>query len=312
MPQVQAILAMMNFAPFCIGYSPDVAALLKLGKTACKAEVGGCSNTEQKKLQDEEDDRWLQVEGGSPLNVRWRSCPGCCFLNSPGRGDCKACGIKAVSSKDESYFQPDDSDEPMPDEAVADVQPICQMSSLRESAQMSSLRGAGINRKLSIEVSVADDAAGPRQSCDGISTVSRHNVIAAVFNALSRRCSNFLSPIDLEKFCDIAGLSNGCDDTAWAQDYQDVASEYGWDASKGAHLGQFLRCIDHFDGKWYCPTEVLWTLLARIDKQEESLAQLDGEDHDSHILAAIARGHAPLDIDLSTGRPTGEGGAARG
>lgn len=48
----------------------------------------------KRQLQDAEDDRWLQVEGGSPL--RWRSCTICAFLNPADRAVCEECGTPAL------------------------------------------------------------------------------------------------------------------------------------------------------------------------------------------------------------------------
>jgi len=44
-------------------------------------------------LRETEDDRWLQVEGGSSLH--WRSCKGCAFLCAPEDPRCEACGLPA-------------------------------------------------------------------------------------------------------------------------------------------------------------------------------------------------------------------------
>jgi len=45
-------------------------------------------------LRKAEDDRWEQVEGGSPL--RWRSCRACAFLCAADELTCEACGAKAL------------------------------------------------------------------------------------------------------------------------------------------------------------------------------------------------------------------------
>lgn len=46
------------------------------------------------RMRDEEDDRWAQVEGGSPC--RWRSCRACSFLGRADEPACEACGLSAV------------------------------------------------------------------------------------------------------------------------------------------------------------------------------------------------------------------------
>lgn len=283
-------MALMKFAHVFTGSSSDAGSSKasiagKAVQTSLLNQSGFAQSANKPRfvtsgcLKDEEDDRWLQVEGGSPLNVRWSSCPRCSFLNAVSAPACKACGMKPVSSRSES--------------AAADEKPSLDQSAQGAVSQSSSPR----------EVIVTGKSPSPRQSDDGNSTVSRHNLIAEVFAALGPSRNNLVSPVDLQHFSQIAGLSHGFDDHTWALIHADVANQYGWDPSKGAHLGQFIRCIDDVGGRWYCPTGVLWTLLARIDKQEESLARLDERDYYSHTSAAIARGHAPLDIDFSTGAP---------
>lgn len=51
------------------------------------------SRTPCSKQLREEDDRWDQVEGGSPR--RWRSCRGCSFLGSAQQLVCEVCGLRA-------------------------------------------------------------------------------------------------------------------------------------------------------------------------------------------------------------------------
>jgi len=53
----------------------------------------GHRSAAEKKLRETEDDRWLQVEGGSPL--QWRSCRGCAFLCAAQDATCEACGLAA-------------------------------------------------------------------------------------------------------------------------------------------------------------------------------------------------------------------------
>lgn len=51
------------------------------------------ANKAKAQLRKAEDDRWLQVEGGSPL--RWRSCSACSFLCAEEDLRCEACGFLA-------------------------------------------------------------------------------------------------------------------------------------------------------------------------------------------------------------------------
>merc|ERR1740130_1908463 len=53
----------------------------------------GNHSADEEKLRETEDDRWLQVEGGSPLH--WRSCRGCAFLCAAQDPMCEACGLSA-------------------------------------------------------------------------------------------------------------------------------------------------------------------------------------------------------------------------
>lgn len=48
--------------------------------------------------QEDYDDRWAQVEGGSPL--RWRSCSRCSFLCAKEKPVCEVCGLRALPQED--------------------------------------------------------------------------------------------------------------------------------------------------------------------------------------------------------------------
>jgi len=58
------------------------------------------ASLQQNQLRKMEDERWLEVEGGSPL--RWRSCAACAFLCAEHESTCEKCGRPAPSlSQDE-------------------------------------------------------------------------------------------------------------------------------------------------------------------------------------------------------------------
>merc|ERR1719326_1342322 len=49
-----------------------------------------------------EDDRWSQVEGGSP--IQWQSCPSCAFLYADDELKCEVCGTSSPKKSQGNHF----------------------------------------------------------------------------------------------------------------------------------------------------------------------------------------------------------------
>lgn len=65
--------------------------------------IGQISQRENRLREAENDDRWLQVEGGSP--IRWRSCTACAFLRAEHEPTCEVCGAQASNSKSNEHHK---------------------------------------------------------------------------------------------------------------------------------------------------------------------------------------------------------------
>lgn len=290
-------MALMSLAHIFTGVGPDFgnirrslakeAARTKLGKEDAKRESADdaahgpelASNVassrsacvQQRRLREAEDDRWLQVECGSPK--RWRSCKDCAFLSAAKSPVCEVCGMAAPGRSDA-----DTSD---------DSQAAAEASTLRKSPSHANKEES--RRRSSLEeVVVADDGSVP----DDIREVARHNLIVAIFRALDRTRRERLGPEDLQRFSQLAGFPDSDNQSKWSQDYVDLSKEYGWQAMSGANLAHFLNCVDDVSGRWHCPIELLRTLLTRLDKQDS----LSGSA--SHTAAALRLGSSALELTL--------------
>lgn len=237
------------------------------------------ANCIQQRLRDAEDNRWEQVECGSPL--RFRSCVACSFLSAASETSCEVCGAP-VPVLDPCEHNGDNT--------------TCQDFTSNESRDVASLGenvGQREGRKRSLEeVVVADEA---RVLANG-RNVERHNLAIAVFRALDRRGLGTLRPEDFQRFAQLLRLANSHDTHSWAQVYVDLADEYGWDALHGATLMDFIMCIDNAKSSVYASDQALWTLLARLDRQDG----LSGSC--SHTAVALCLGQAPLELDLEQER----------
>jgi len=304
----QAIaMAWMSLAHVFTGYSPDLGNVRRswakqavkissLKKETSKKQPfvnesqsrksPSASCVQQKKLQDAEDDRWLDVEGGSPTTTRWRSCSGCAFLNAASAPACEVCGMRMTGQDSNKAECSSDVGDASHDQQYSQETAFSGCNNPRRYTS----RERRAAREALTEVVVADTAP----LAEGLSAVSRHNMLFVVFKALHRG-RGLLRPEDFERFSQLVGFPVG--GASWAQNYVDLAAEYGWEPMKGAHLGQFLRCVDDIGGQWYCPTGTLWTLLSRLDRQD----RLSGND--CHTAAALQLGRSALDIDLTTGLP---------
>lgn len=228
---------------------------------------------QQQRLREAEDDRWLQVEGGSPL--RWRSCASCAFLSPVDEPACEVCGTLApVLGSDERNIGSDD---------LANC--AARSSTGKEAYQHEQRRASLVSLQ---EVIIAEDAP----LSEDRSEIPRRNVVIVAFKALDKRRQGRLAPADMQRFSQLMGFSDGWDEHTWAQEYVSIADEYGWDAMEGATLRNFVTCVDDADGDWYCSTGALWACLARLDRQEE----LKGAR--SHTSAALRSGSAALEVDL--------------
>lgn len=230
-------------------------------KSACSSPTAAC--VQNLKLQEAEDDRWMEVEGGSPR--RWRSCPDCAFLNAASTPLCEVCGLPALALS------------LVVDESGAGGAGLPATSGEDDQSRRPSLR----------EVVIADSIP----ALDDIQEVSRQTLVLAVFKALDRRGRDRLGPEALRRFTELAGFPEVED---WSIEYVELAEECGWDAMQGAHLRHFSRCVDDISGKWYCPTSTLWLLLSRLDKQ----AGLAGAG--SYTAAAYRLEDRGLEINLSS------------
>jgi len=228
-------------------------------------------DAQQRRLQDAEDERWLDVEGGSPR--KWRSCVGCAYLSAEDSPVCEACGMDAPTT--------------MPSEEPGDVAIETSDDVQAFPPSMDHTCRADMNHRESLqEVVVAHDAPLAKDKDE----VARHNVVLVVFQTLAGAGNELLARLDLHRFARLVAGHAHWDRYSRSKNVGDVASEYGWDVENGADLQHFRDCIDDEEGDWYCPTASLWALLASLDK----VAGLLGER--SHTRAALLLGQDPLPL----------------
>lgn len=232
---------------------------------------------QQKRLREAEDSRWLQVEGGSPLGARFRTCSSCSFLCDARSSSCEDCGAPAPVQSCSEHNEEGGGGGSMA--SAAPSEPLRYERNRRNSLQ---------------EVVVAEDLA-PQSNA---SKAARHNIIITIFRALDSRGSGRLRPEDFQRFAQLLGFTDSRYELSWAKDYVTLASDYGWDAMEGASMLDFLRCTGDVKSKFHFSERSLWALLARLDRQDG----LCGPH--SHTDAALCLGHAVLELDLTAERHT--------
>jgi len=288
-------MAVMSLAHIFTGLSADVSCVTRglasvtakhqngtfkqqrYGDTLCNstllASPTGIVSPKQKRLQEAEDERWLDVEGGSLQ--KWRSCIGCAFLIAADEPACEVCGMAAP------LLAVDGHQEDVPHETNPEF-----LAPMQVTNQAPHTFDSGNDVVLLKEVVVAHNAPLKEEKA----AVSRHNVILAVVRALDRSGADLLALADLDRFARIVYKSACWDRYSRSRRPVDVATEYGWDARKGTDVENFMRCISDEEGDWYCSTSALWDVLAQLDK-------LDGLIGDrSNTMAALRLGSALLEL----------------
>lgn len=275
---------MMSLAHIFTGIRPDFESIRRrLGKrssgqkevekdapiedSSCASPRAYSSTASDKCVQDTrlreaEDDRWLQVESGSPK--RWRSCESCAFLSPANKPECEVCGMLGPVIP-----------------AAVELSESPKARRTRESTPRTSYDSLN-------EVVVADK---PRS--EDVGEVSRHNVILAIFRGLDRRQRGRLGPEELHRFSMLAGFAGPEDGSEWTREYVDMADKYGFAAMTGANYQLFRTCVDDVQGKWYCSNSALLFFLARLDRQDG----LTGPK--THTALALLLGRAPLEDDIA-------------